>query len=628
MCGIAGIYSCDLPIGSNSLVAMVSSMRHRGPDHEGYLFVADGDPTPITFSSSESLTNQLCGSNLSGVPQRGLFMGHKRLSIIDLSSAGHQPMSYADRNLWIIFNGEIYNYKELREELTSKGHRFQSVTDTEVILASYSEWGEKCVNRFNGDWAFALYDAKMKSLFLSRDRYGIKPLYYYYNNFLKVFVFASEIKALTCLPFIPNDINQPKCFEYLVFGLLDYGKETLHRDICQVEPGCNIILNLKSFRIEHRSYYSLNFDRDLGRYSRAKAASYADTIRDLLIDSVRIRLRADVPIGTCLSGGLDSSSIVVIINKLLKEEGVASAQIGTRLKTFTSSFPGEEIDESKYAKLISAHTNADEHFIYPSDTDINREVHALIQHQDEPFGSASIYAQWKVMEQASKHVTVILDGQGGDEVFGGYAHYRSAFLSQLLVAFKPVELANELYHSIRMYSSLKQMMSMLKGFPLCLVPANMKPLLYLRWKKDIVRAALARINMESGSIPFRFITSSFVPNLNEVLHKYQMKYSLQQLLHYEDRNSMAFSIESRTPFTDYRLVDYVFSIPAIFKYHNGWSKWLLRLAMRDLLPKEILWRQDKIGFEVSKTMNVYDRFKLFEIWLESTKKGKTWGKIE
>ncbi len=613
MCGIAGIVSLNNSIDVNLVIKMNQSLEHRGPDDEGFLGVGLTDKAIYNLYSTESqVKHGYHISSFNHVPM-GMLLGHKRLSIIDLSPAGHQPMPYDNGRLWIVYNGEIFNYRELREELKSIGYTFQTNSDTEVILASYQEWGSNCVKHFIGDWAFVIYDTKKEALFLSRDRFGIKPLYYYYSPSLRLFAFASEIKSLLCLPYVESDINREKCFEFLVFSIQEHSSETLYKDVYQVEPGFNLIVDLNTLQLSHKQYYDVQYTSSVGDYNPTKAGSYADDIRELLIDSVKLRLRADVPIGTCLSGGLDSSTIVVIVNKLLKEGRVPLDQIGERQKTFTISFPGETIDETEFAKLIVDHTGAKGHFISPTIEGLHQEIKNLIWFQDEPFGGASLYIQWKVMEEASKEVRVILDGQGGDEVFGGYSIYRSAFFSQLVRTFNLGKLVRELAGTFKLTKSIRQMLTELKALPIQLAPDFLKILLYTTWKKGLIKKTSHDLKIDYSTISSKFLLS-FTRNLNEVLYMYLTKYSLPKYLHFEDRNSMAFSLESRTPFTDHRLVDYLFSIPACYKYRDGWSKWLLRLAMKDLLPKEILWRKDKIGFAPSGTMSEYNRVRIFEIW--------------
>jgi asparagine synthase (glutamine-hydrolysing) len=615
MCGIAGIVSLNSPLRNNLIAQMCQRMGHRGPDDEGFLGVDLKNKALYTLYSKNSQVKHGC--DVSGFEHQSIdmFLGHKRLSIIDLSPSGHQPMSYKKGKLWIIFNGEIYNYKELREELKARGLTFQSSSDTETILAAYEAWSEGCVNHFIGDWAFVIYDTENNTLFLSRDRFGIKPLYYFYSPESKFFAFASEIKSLLGLPHVESAINRENCFEFLVFAIQEHGRETFYKDIYQIEPSFNLTVSLDTLSIAYKQYYTVFYPSFVGQYNHTKALQYADDIMDLLIDSVRLRLRADVPIGTSLSGGLDSSSVVVIINKILKESGVAFDQIGERQKTFTISYPGEAVDESRFARLIVDITGADGHFISPSLQQLHREIYSLLWFQDEPVGGASQYVQWKMMEEASRYIKVILDGQGGDEIFGGYSVYSSAYFAQLIKKFNFGKLMRELRGSLKMKGSFKGVLSELKTLPMHLLPDVLKPIFYLTIKRRVMKETLKELEVDLKGISSHFLCS-FTDNLNEILHLYLMKYCLPHLLHYEDRNSMAFSIESRTPFTDHRLVDYVFSIPACYKYRDGWSKWLLRLAMRGLLPEEILWRRDKIGFAPSQTMHEYDRHRIFSIWYQ------------
>jgi len=614
MCGIAGIISLDRSLGADLIKKMNQSLRHRGPDDEGYIGIDIASKTLYNLYSDDSQIRQ--GIDLSSFNNHvNMFMAHRRLSIIDLSTAGHQPMSYDNERLWLVYNGEIYNYKELKEELKAKGHEFKTNTDSEVVLASYKEWGNDCTNHFNGDWAFAIYDKSKNVVFLSRDRYAIKPLYYFYHHSLKVFAFASEVKALSCLPHVSIRMNKEKCFEFLAFGLRDHCKQTMYEDVYQVEPGANLVLDLNTLAFTYHKYYHLKYDASLGHYEHKKALAYAEDIRNLMVDSVRLRLRADVAIGTCLSGGLDSSAIVVIINKLLKEGGIPADCIGDKQKTFTSSFPNEPIDETRYAKRIIELTNSEAHYVYPTVDELDAEIRRLVWHQETPYEGASIYSQWKVLEKASKHVKVVLDGQGADETFGGYTVFKNAYFAQLIKTASPAKFICELAGVFHVHS-LSEVLVTLKALPTYLAPDSIKILLWYLRQKSFISNSLEKLDAAEGAFPFRYIRS-FRPDINHVLFCYQMMYCLPRLLHSEDRNSMAFSLESRTPFTDYRLVDYLFSIPACYKYHNGWSKWLLRLAMKDMLPSEIVWRKDKLGFAVSNKMKEnWPRTKVFDIWTE------------
>ncbi len=588
MCAISGILSFVRAIGPSYIGEMTSVLRHRGPDDEGYLAVelTKGRAEPVACRGRKSQASTLPLIDDLTRPAH-LYLGHRRLSILDLSPAGHQPMSYG-KGLWIVFNGEIFNYLELREELKCLGYEFRTNTDTEVILATYSQWGERCVERFNGDWSFCIFDAEREILFLSRDRYGIKPLYYFHDK--EVFAFASEIKALLTLPVVPKHLNREKAFHYCAFHCRDHTEETLYDQIYQLNPGCNLWIDLRAGSVKKSRYYRVEYDRDLGKYDHKKALGYASDIRELLIDAVRVRLRADVPVGTCLSGGLDSSAIVAIMAMLL---GPGTQK--TVLNTFTATFPNDPIDESGFAGLVTNRSSATTHYIYPSQEGYHRALPLILYYQDEPFGSSTVYSQWEVMKEAAKHVKVVLDGQGGDEVFGGYWDNRASFLTHLLKSGRLGELVTELRWTARNAGGWKNGLQAVKPLPFFALGSMMKPLAYrLRFRRDVNRSCQAFGRIASQG--WEHIPRKFSDNANELLFHYLLEYSLPYLLKAEDRNSMAHSIEARVPFTDYRLVDYVFSIPAVYKFHHGWTKWLLRLAMRDLLPAQIIWRKDKLGF--------------------------------
>lgn len=588
MCAISGILSLGGPISPSLIGAMTSVLRHRGPDDEGYLVVQmkEGCAEAVPHNGRESQESTLPLISELRAPAH-LYLGHRRLSILDLSPAGHQPMTYG-KGLWIVFNGEVFNYIELREELKCLGHEFRTNTDTEVVLAAYSAWGEKCVARFNGDWSFCIFDAKRQTLFLSRDRYGIKPLYYFHGR--DVFAFASEIKALLTLPTVPTHLNRDKAFHYCAFHCRDHTEETLYDQIFQLNPGHNLQVDLRTGAVQKSRYYQVAYDRELGEYDHAKALGYAADIRELLIDAVRLRLRADVPVGTCLSGGLDSSSIVAIMARLL---GPNTQK--TVLNTFTAAFPTEPIDETKFARLAAKGSSATTHYVYPSREGYHQALPSILYYQDEPFGSSTVYSQWEVMKEAAKHVKVVLDGQGGDEVFGGYWDNRACFLTQLLKSGRIGELVTELRWTAQNAGGWKKLLQAVKPVPFFCLGSTMKPLAYrLRLREEVNHSIQTFGDISSQG--WEHIERKFCDNTNELLFHYLIEYSLPYLLKAEDRNSMAHSIEARVPFTDYRLVDYVFSIPAVYKIHHGWTKWLLRLAMRELLPDQILWRKDKLGF--------------------------------
>ena len=614
MCGIAGLLSTTSALEAKLIAQMTSSLRHRGPDDEGYLAVDTSAPTLPVYSLIGPDSAIHAGASIQDYGRQfSLYLGHRRLSILDLSSLGHQPMSYGD-DLWIIFNGEIYNYVELRNELKSQGFEFKTGTDTEVILAAYVHWGENCVRHFNGDWAFCIFDRKTQRLFLSRDRYGIKPLYFFQKN--GVFAFASEIKSLLTLPFIEGKLNLAKAFEYYVLRCRDHTEQTLFEDIFQLAPGLNCVIDIQTGKTSLTRYYSVQFSPNVGRYDHKKALSYADDVRDLLFDAIRLRLRADVPIGTCLSGGLDSSAIVAIAAKLL---GIKHS--GSALHTFTASFPGKREDERSFAELVVKHSNLTPHYVFPSAQGYKKTITSLLHHQDEPFGSPAVYSQWEVLRKASQKVKVVLDGQGGDEIFGGYLHNKASFFANLLMTGKVTDFASELWFTMLHSGSISQILQTFKPLPFFLLNSKFKNHLYSR----LYGKQFAEFRADFGRTPesgLEYIEKLFNHRSNELLWTYMTSSSLPHLLKAEDRNSMAFSIEARVPFTDYRLVDYVFGLPVTYKFHHGWTKWLLRLAVKDLLPPAVTWRKDKLGFATPTWLT---REEEWHIWLGQRFNGRGGG---
>ncbi|MBL0049329.1 MAG: asparagine synthase (glutamine-hydrolyzing) [Bacteroidetes bacterium] len=434
MCGIAGIVN----LTSNSvqlpklIQTMTGSIRHRGPDGEGFLLVqknacltAYGIDTPssiinsrYTYSPSQNL------ASLEG--EYDLALGHRRLSIIDLSDAGHQPMCDAQKKLWITYNGEIYNYIELREELKSKGYNFQTATDTEVILAAYQEWGTACVNKFNGMWAFVIYDEEQKKLFGSRDRFGVKPFYFVHTDMF--FAFASEQKALLKAKLIQPKLNSEAVFDYFVFSKIENEEEGMFKGIFELQQACNFEFSLQEKKLTKWKYYTLPLIATFEKFDASKFQQLVNETREAIIQSIRLRLRSDVAVGSCLSGGIDSSSIVSIMNSLLNGEH-------PKINVFTASFEDAKIDEGKWAAQIVAQTNSKWSRTYPNADELKLDLENLMYSQDVPIWSTSTYAQYRVMQLAKENgVKVILDGQGGDELWAGYPHHQAIYLRELLAA--------------------------------------------------------------------------------------------------------------------------------------------------------------------------------------------------
>lgn len=593
MCGISGIWHLDNSrCVSPSLIAqMTFTLRHRGPDDEGYLFVDTVTGHYEERRGRDTVPElQMPDVSQESEERYDLAFGFRRLSIIDLSPAGHQPMGNTDGSLWVVYNGEIYNYLELREELKTRGHTFRTATDTEVILCAYEEWGEACLERFNGMWAFALWDGRRQQLFCARDRFGIKPFYYVWDG--KTFAFASEIKALLHMPDIIRRPNEPIIYDYLRYGRLDHSEETFFAGIKQLPPAHFLLLRpTRQFSL--RRYWDLIPDCRVGLPLTSDAV-YAERFYSLFEDAVRLRLRSDVPIGTCLSGGLDSSAIVCVANRLLVDENVIDPDlVGERQRTFSSCFDDRQYDERQYIQAVLALTGAEPNYTFPKGEELLDALPRLIWYQDEPFGSTSIYAQWRVMEKtAERGVKVLLDGQGGDELLAGYHGYFNYFWASLIRRGCLAEFLREALAYQRLYGVSLAWIAMRAA--LTYIPTAI-----LATAGNLYRAR--RLGLDSDFMAKyrhrRFeISSHYQDPFNNHLYSLLTQYSLPALLHYEDRNSMAFSIEARVPFLDYRLVEYAFSLPADQRIKRGLTKAVLRAAFQGVLPESVRTRTDKMGF--------------------------------
>ena len=603
MCAIIGLRSTKSGIWPY-LREMANLLRHRGPDDEGYLLIGEGKPaclggddTPTSAYAAAMPYRPLSTLNSGAASSKPMLaLGHRRLSILDLSPLGHQPMSYQDR-YWIVYNGEVYNYLELRAELEAAGHRFISHCDTEVILAAYAQWRTDCFARFNGMWAMAIYDAKEQCLVLSRDRFGVKPLYYWHTS--ELFAFASEIKAFTCLPGWRARMNGQTVHDYLLSGLQDHSRETLFTGVFQLEPGHYAQMDCRQSHSDSPApgATDLPLKLELHRWYEIAPAAFKGTFetaaahfRELLIDSVRLRLRSDVPVGSCLSGGLDSSSIVCATHQLLKAKGGDAGH-----KTFSACSEIERYDERRFIKQVVEATGVEPHYVFPAAQGLIAEMDKVIWHQDEPFAGTSIYAQWCVFGSAAgQHMKVMLDGQGADESLCGYYEFRRAFLCGLFRR-------GRLGLTWREASALSE-----KGTPglqpFCraaadaMIPASVQSF-FRSFRRNRRPPSWLDPAAFGASFPgplaarFEQRRSARELSLNLLSGAH-----LQMLLHWEDRNSMAHSIESRVPFLDYRLVEFVTGLPEEYKIRRGITKAVLRQGMAGAVPSGILDRRDKMAF--------------------------------
>jgi asparagine synthase (glutamine-hydrolysing) len=554
MCGIAGIITnkADL-VSVHRLQKMTDALAHRGPDGEGHWL------------------------NVNGTTG----FGHRRLSIIDLSAAASQPMHYGGRYT-IVHNGEIYNYIELKEMLQQKGYHFASQSDTEVILAAYDCFKSNCLQYFDGMFAFAIWDQQEQLLFAARDRFGEKPFFYYIDD--KQFLFASEMKALWAAG-IEKQINEKMFYNYLTLGYTQNPaspEETFYASIHKLPARSFITYHFKEHYISHSLYWNIDVDFVDESISEKDAV---EQFNQLFGQSVQRRLRSDVPIGTSLSGGLDSSSVLACIH--------AIAPAATQYKTFSATFPGFRRDESSYIQLACDYFGTQNFKVQPNADQLINDFEKICYHQEEPFQSASVAAQYYVYELAHKHgVTVLLDGQGADELLAGYHKYYHWYWQQLYRQNKNLlhtELGNANKLGITEHWGLKNKLA--AAFP--------------TWAGWYVRRRRARQQMGLHDLTASFVSTfgesyyeiAHFDELNNILYYNTFVNGLEELLRYADRNSMAHGTEVRLPFLSHQLVKLLFSVPAHYKIHNGYTKWLLRKCMEDKLPRNIVWRTDKVGFE-------------------------------
>jgi len=551
MCGICGVVKFGAPPEQGTVAAMAAELDHRGPDGRG------------AFSDDA-----------------GVALGFRRLAIIDLSDAGNQPFASEDGALQLVHNGEIYNYRELRRQLESHGHRFRSATDTEVVLRAYEQWGDECVERFNGMWAIALWDARKRRLFCSRDRFGIKPFVYSWDG--SRFVFASEPRAFRRDPQTRFEANPRAVREYVEQGYADHTDETFFAGLLRLPPAHNLVVDERGLHLDR--YWALD--------DRPPPSDAAEAVRETFLDALRVHLRSDVPVGTCLSGGIDSSAIACGVDLLLRTEAENAKPVGERQKTFTAYFEIPGFDERAYASAVVEQTRADPHWISFGDDELVETLPAIVEAQSEPFGSTSIAAQWHVMRTAREAgVTVMLDGQGADEILAGYHGYFGPFFADLLARGRVGELGRELaaYRSVHGASAATTAVALARPF----VPGRVRRLARARARggATLLHPSLRAYPAvpEANGAPYR-------DRLRRQLHLILTSRGLPELLRYEDRNSMAHSLEARVPFLDHRLVELMFSLQATELIDRGRTKAVLRRALGDLLPPLVRDRVDKLGF--------------------------------
>jgi len=548
--------------------AHLDRVAHRGPDAAGW---------------------QVFQSNAGPVA-----LGHRRLSIIDLSDAASQPMEYADGRYWITYNGEIYNYLELRDELTAAGHRFRTQSDTEILLAAYAQWGEAALDRLVGMFAFVLWDTKDHVAFAARDRFGIKPLYVFAAP--GGVAFASEIKQYAGLASFVARLNIGRAYDFLSAGIMDHTGETLFEGVRQLQGGECVRLDLQRWHpgeaLPLRRWYGILEPGTLNIGEREAARRF----RELLSQSVRLHLRSDVPVGTCLSGGLDSSSIVCLMAHELDE-----AQTGARVHTISACYDVKSVDERPFMEAVVGRAGTVPHWCHPRAEDAFAAAERITWHQDEPYGSTSIFAQWCVFNEARQAgLKVMLDGQGADEQLAGYHGSFSYYFASLMRQRRFISLLRAMaerhrWHGVSFAEQARAYLPPLlpRGLA-CWLRRERQTTSGTSWLDgEALRPHLGRNAFDTAR---ERIGRPAIAGVGDLCLVLTQSSNLAMLLHWEDRNSMAHGIEARVPFLDHRLVEFSIGLGDRHKIVGGDTKRVLRRAMHDILPARVRDRRDKLGF--------------------------------
>ncbi len=579
VCGIAAALGVQCPIKVQDVVSMMSRVSHRGPDGYGFLYESNDDPSSNVVIGLHEL-DQFQDATI----ESHLVMGHARLSIIDLEHRSDQPICAANGRYGLVFNGEIYNYIELKKELTEIGCMFSTEGDAEVLLQALIFWGAQALPKLRGMFALVFTDFIERKMIVARDRFGIKPLYRWESpeGFL---LFASEIKQFTCFGSWKSSLDVHSARTFISNGITDYSARTFFLGVTQVLPGYAHTIDIDTCHEDSIQWYALpvtpkkSLQMDESRFS------------DLLTDAVHLHLRSDVEIASCLSGGIDSSVVVATVSKELEKFSRADV-----FRTFTAGSNDRKIDESDTARRTANYLGLLNERVEPSSEDFCNDIEKLIWFQDQPFGSASIFAQFQVYKAVkNSHIKVALDGQGADELFAGYDDYISAYVV-------------DLWRSWRFWKSVKAF----KNFR-AMDRVDLKTVLYLYcrlifpeyWFERITRRFSHKESIFSKLISNDSRTEAeveplpafkFCESLVSQLRRHQFKVGLPMLLRFEDRNSMAFGVEARVPFLDHVLVDYVFQISENEFFKNGNTKAPLRSFLTDLVPSEVVTQKKKIGF--------------------------------
>ena len=576
MCGFVTIVTGQgKTVNTAVLREMTARLTHRGPDDLGYAWVDPSSGACRTWTSDLP----------SGAALSGVLFGFRRLSILDLTEAGHQPMLSDDGSLVLSFNGEIYNFVELKEELESHGVAFRSRCDTEVLLKSYERWGDEALNRFNGMWALTLWDARKKALVVSRDRFGIKPLYH--SEVEGTRIFASEIKAILAYPGAFRGFDESNVGDFLTRCLVDNDENTLFRGIRSVPPA--VSMEVAGDRTRVRRFWTLQVGRTRERQPEPELV---DRFGSLLADSVRLRMRSDVPVGTMLSGGLDSTSITALIHEQRQLAGSGSSGPGMEglhsfHHTFSACWPGWKSNEEADVDLLCAELDLRSNKVYPTAEAMAALLPEVMYSLEEPFETPTAVLQYLLMREASAHgIKVVLNGHGSDEILAGYpGPFVPPFLASLLVSGHPFQYLRE--HRAFRATGEWTTREVFEVF-----------------RKVVKTSARRRRSLFAGDVgssePNRSACAAAAPEglspLNSALWSKFTTLILPMWLRMEDRVSMAHSVESRLPFMDYRLIEFAFNLPDDLKLRNGYTKYILRQAMSGRLPNRIAFNRVKQRF--------------------------------
>jgi asparagine synthase (glutamine-hydrolysing) len=546
MCGIAGIIKWGkAPVHQAEVDVVLDTIAHRGPDSRGTYI------------------------------RENVGLGHVRLSIIDLSAAANQPLNSPDDLLTIVFNGEIYNYRALREELAAD-YDFRTESDTEVILAAYRIWGDDCLSRLNGMFSFVIYDRQRKRLFAARDRFGVKPFYYTQGN--NCFVFASEIKGILASGVVQATINDEVLYDFIVFNRTDHTAQTCFQNVLNLRPGHQVVIDLTTDKVDICPWYILPPAEDADIHFETARKM----LRERLEQSIALHLVSDVPVGSALSGGLDSSSIVSLMRDAMPT--------GSPIHVFSAVYDDRwDRNEKSYVEACINEKHLTPHFVHPDADALLNDLDALILQQEEPFANASIFAHWCVQREAGRSgIKVLLNGQGSDEIFG-YDYMAAFHYRDLFRKFKLISLIREWVLFCRKQADVSFTVQL---FLFLMAPAFLARFL-VRIANPLVNANYFR-RYANNNLFFRDFFSSHTLNQN-VRNHLQMK--LHHLLRVEDKNAMKFGVEGRVPFLEPGVVELALKIPGRYKVFSGEVKYILRQAMRDILPELIYKRNNKIGFE-------------------------------